>query len=160
KADRDVSLRDVAKLGRCARCELRGLGGDPALRPSARHPAKPPRDRAPHARGIDVARDDERDIVGDVVAAKQLDDVTLAEPARAIAVASSASPLNSMCSTTCATPAWRGPSSAEPTPTHACTATTGDGWPPAMCKVSPLSRRWVSTSCTAAHAAIAANARS
>src|SRR5690242_18902266 len=53
-----------------------------------------------------------------------------------------------MCSTTCAMPDCGGASSAEPTPTHACAASTGAECPAATCKVSPLVTRCIATAPT------------
>ena len=53
-------------------------------RAARRHRAEPALDAAPHARRIDVAGDDERHVVGDVVAAEEVDELALAEPLHAL----------------------------------------------------------------------------
>ena len=84
KADREVRLADVAMRATARGAVCAGSCGDAARGPARRHRAEPALDAAPHARRIDVAGDDERQVVGDVVAAEELDELALAEPLHAV----------------------------------------------------------------------------
>jgi hypothetical protein len=81
EAERQVRLAELAARAARARRGLLRLGDDAARRPPRRHPAEPAQDGAPHALGIDVAGHDERQVVGDVVAAEEVDQLALADPA-------------------------------------------------------------------------------